>query len=225
MAKSKEKLKARQLRRVGQSIKEIAEVLKVSVGSVSGWCKDIILSDDQIKNLQLRVTDPYYGKKAEYFYKKSKEFAEKVDNLKIQGINAIGGLSKREVFLIGVALYWGEGFKKDCQVGFANIDARLIKFFIFWLEKCFSIDKDDLIVRVTANNAYKSKIHDLEEYWSKEIRIPKEQFSKPFFQKTRWKKQCENSESYHGVLRVKVRRSVDLLRKIHGFIEGINNNI
>jgi len=51
------------------------------------------------------------------------------------------------------------------------------------------------------------------------------QFSKPFFQNTKWKKEYENKENYHGVLRIRVRRSIDLLRKIFGYIEGINLSI
>ena len=70
-----------------------------------------------------------------------------------------------------------------------------------------------------------SKIKELEKYWSKELKIPVDQFSKPFFQKTKWKKEYENKDNYHGVLRIRVRRSIDLLRKIFGYIEGINLSI
>lgn len=225
MAKSEIKLKARGLRREGESIKKIAKTLNVSIGSVSSWCRDILLSPEQIKKLQMRVTDPYYGKKAAYMEMKRKEFTEKVLKLKSQGIKEIGKLTKREIFLIGVALYWGEGFKKDSQVGFANTNVGMLKFFILWLNECFSLDKKDLIIRVTANSAYKNRSQDLEKYWSKELGIPLRQFSKPFFQESIWKKKYENENDYHGVLRIKVRRSIDLLRRIYGFIDGIALNI
>ena len=68
MAKFIQKIKAKNLRKSGKSIKEIAKELNISVGSVSNWCSDIVLSNDQIKKLQLRRTDPYYGKKE--FHKK-----------------------------------------------------------------------------------------------------------------------------------------------------------
>lgn len=44
MAKFKEKIKARELRHRGESIKDIARKLKVSKGSVSRWCRDIELT-------------------------------------------------------------------------------------------------------------------------------------------------------------------------------------
>jgi len=224
MAKSKEKLKTQSLRRRGSSIKEIAKLLNVSVGSVSTWCKNITLTTAQIKNLQKRRTDPFYGKKLDYYLKKKKEFEGKVNNLKRQGRKTVGQLTKRDIFLIGIALYWAEGFKKDHQVGFANIDPDMIKFFLSWLNQCFNINHQDLILRVTANISYIHQVKKLERYWSNELNIPINQFSKPFFQKTLWKKQYKNSNNYHGVLRIKVRRSVDLLRQIYGFIEGISSN-
>lgn len=225
MARSKEKLEARKLRRQGKSIKEIARDLNVSVSSVSGWCKDIILSTEQIRNLQQRVTDPYYGRKLEYLKNKAKEFNEKVNKLKTLGKEEVGVLSKREIFLIGIALYWAEGFKKDCQVGFTNTDVRMIKIFLVWLEECLGVSRSNLIIRVTANYQYEDKISELEQYWSRELLLPIKQFSKPYFQRTQWNKQYENPSDYHGVLRIKVRKSVDILRKIYGYIEGIAEHV
>jgi len=222
MAKSKEKFRAKTLRKEGKSIKEIAKLLIVSVSSVSAWCRDILLTEEQINKLQERIKDPGYGNKTKYLLKKRREFEELVANLKLQGIKKIGQLTQRDIFLIGVALYWGEGFKKDHQVGLATSDKNIARFFIYWLKKCFNIEKNDLIVRVTANISYKKKIKNLENFWAKELNIFISQFSKPFFQKTKWKKEYENKNQYHGVIRIKVRRSVNLLRKIYGFIEGVS---
>jgi DNA invertase Pin-like site-specific DNA recombinase len=51
MAKTKERNKARRMRAMGESIKDIARILDVSVSSVSIWCRDIKLNDLQIKRL------------------------------------------------------------------------------------------------------------------------------------------------------------------------------
>ncbi len=225
MAKSKEKIKARKLRKKGESIKKIANLLHVSVSTASLWCRDVELTDKQIGNLRRRQTDPFYGKRLDYYLKKKKEFNLKLLNLKNEGIESIGSLSKREIFLIGVALYWGEGFKKDSLAGLATLDINIAKFFIFWLNKSFGITTKDLILRITANISYVNKINELSKYWARELKIPESQFSKPFFQNTKWKKEYENKDNYHGVLRIRVRRSIDLLRKIFGYIEGINSNI
>ncbi|MEK7177485.1 MAG: hypothetical protein AAB705_01510 [Patescibacteria group bacterium] len=225
MAKSKEKIKARKLRKKGESIKNIAHLVNVSVSTASLWCRDVELTSSQIENLRKRQTDPFYGKRLDYYLKKKNEFSLKLLNLKNEGIKSIGKLTKREIFLIGIALYWGEGFKKDSLVGLATLDIKIAKFFIFWLNKSFNIKSKDLLLRVTANISYKSKIKELERYWSRELKIPVSQFSKPFFQNTKWKKEYENKDNYHGVLRIRARRSIDLLRKIFGYIEGISLSV
>lgn len=225
MAKSKEKLTARELRRKGKSIKEIAKLLNVSVGSVSFWCKDIKLTPEQIKTLEQRKTGLNYEKRMKYVEQKKIEFDKKVREIKQSGIKEIGKLTKREIFLIGIALYWGEGFKKDHLVGLASSDINIAKFFIHWLNKCFNILPKDLILRVTANISYKNHINRLESYWSKELNIPLSNFSKPYFQHSVWKKEYENKDNYHGVIRIKVRKSINLLRTIFGYIDGIVLNI
>lgn len=221
MAKSEEKLLARKLRREGESIKVIAKKLLVSVGSVSTWVRDIELSEKQIKNLQKRSTDALFGRKREYLDRLKKEHEEKVNKLLDLGIQKIGKLSKRELFLIGVALYWGEGFKKDSLVGFATSDPEMAKVFIAWMKRCFGTNEKNLILRVTANESYRQNIDAIENFWSHELKINKTFFSKPFYQKTKWKKEYENKDDYHGVLRIRVRKSIDILRTIKGSIKGV----
>ena len=216
-------LQARQLRKMGESIKVIAKKLSVSVSSVSVWCRDIELSKEQVENLKKRMTDPFYGRKWTYIIERKKLFDEKVRQLKEQGKKEVGHLSKRDIFIAGIALYWGEGFKKDHLVGLATSDPGAARFFIRWLYKSFGIIKEKLVVRVTANISHKKRIHAIEQYWAKSLNISQEQFSKAYFQKTKWKKEYENKDEYHGVIRIKVRKSVNLLRKIFGYLDSLSN--
>ncbi|MBI2641647.1 response regulator transcription factor [Candidatus Roizmanbacteria bacterium] len=107
MAKSQKKLVARKQRREGKSIKEIAKNLDVSPGSVSVWVRDIFLTENQIKNLQKRRTDAYFGKKAEYIKKRLKRTENKINILRNKGIKEVGRLTKREIFLTN--------FKGNCE--------------------------------------------------------------------------------------------------------------
>ena len=225
MARSLEKIEAIKLRKQGLSIKFIAKKINVSVSSVSTWVRDVVLTKDQFDKLAENARNPYYGNRLKYINKIKKLTNQKIDRLKKEGIKDVGSLSKRELFLVGVALYWGEGFKKDSLVGVATLDMNIAKFFIYWLNKSFNITSKDLLLRVTANISYKNKVNKLTRYWSKELKIPIGQFSKPFFQNTVWKKEYKNKNDYHGVLRIRVRRSINLLRKYFGYIEGINLNI
>lgn len=221
MAKSAQKIDARSLRKEGLSIKTIAKKLNVSVGSISVWTRDIELADEQKARLEKNSHDPYFGKRLDYINLVKRRTNEKIDRLRKEGIREVGALSERELFLVGIALYWSEGFKKDSQVGFANSDPEMINLFIKWLFECFGYNYNDLSVRVTLNISHKDRIEEIEKYWSNIVNIPLVNFRKPFFQNVVWKKVYENPNNYYGLLRVKVLKSKDFLRKIAGLIDGL----
>lgn len=225
MAKSQLRIKARNLRKKGLGIKTIAHKLHVSSSTASLWCRDIELTQDQIKELERRQHDPFYGKRLAYAKKQQQTRLHKIQKFKNEGIKKIGVLSKRELFTSGVSLYWAEGFKKDNQVGFANLDPTMILFFVSWLERCCGVRKEDLKLRIGVNESYRGKIRSIHSYWKNILDVNDKQFQKPFFQKVQWKKQYDHPEEYHGVLRIRVAKSTDLLRKIHGWIEGLKKNI
>lgn len=225
MAKSLQKLQAVEARISGKSIKEIAKELSVSVASVSTWCRHIRLTQKQLLVLKNRITDPYYGNKTDYLNRIKAKTDKMTESLKESGIKEVGTLSNREVFLLGIALYWGEGFKKDHQVGFATSDVRMAKFFIYWLSTCFSIKREDLILRVTLNQAYANRHTVIEQYWSDELKVPLTNFRRVTYQKTIWKKSYKHEDGYKGVIRIRVRKSMNFLRKIFGYIEGVVINI
>ena len=224
MSKSIQHLKAVKLRKEGKSIKEIAKKLSVSPGSVSVWCRHIHLTKSQIKILEKRTKDPFYGNRSKYLISIKQAKNLKIQRLMDKGINEVGKITKRELFLIGIALYWAEGFKKDKQAGFANSDPKMIKTYIKWLKDCFGYKNEDLLPRITINVSHNYRANEIQNYWSTIINVPAENFGKPFYQKTIWKKTYENPNEYYGVLRTKVRKSLDFLRKIHGYIEGLKQN-
>lgn len=224
MAKSKLRVQAREMRREGLGVKTIANKLKISSSTASLWCRDIELTEAQIIQLSKNSRDPYFGKRRAYLEKTQEQHRQKLLSLRNKGIAEVGKLNEREIFITGVALYWAEGFKKDKQVGFANSDPYMIQLFIRWIHESCGVSTGELRLRVGANEQYKDKIKDLEKYWSKTIGISLRQFQKPFFQKVQWKKVYDNPREYHGVLRVRVTKSVDLLRTINGQIDGLRTN-
>ena len=82
MAKSGLKIKARELRSGGESIKVIAKTLSVSPSTVSYWCKDVKLSDGQIRELERRAHDPRYGKRLANSLKQQNIRIEKTNRLR-----------------------------------------------------------------------------------------------------------------------------------------------
>lgn len=78
----------------------------------------------------------------------------------------------------GVALYAGEGAKRDHAVNFANSDAEMIRFFCSWFRRFFEIDEARLRVRVYLHEGL--DIDAAHRFWSEITGIPVEQFGKPY---------------------------------------------
>lgn len=224
MAKSKLRQEAQKLRSDGLGIKTIAYQLGVSSSTASLWCRDIKLTPEQIKELERRARDPFYGRRLQNVIRQKEKRLKKIRELKEAGIKEVAKLRSREFFLIGVALYWAEGFKKDHRLGFANSDPSMVKFFLDWLIENCHVPKDSIRLRVGLNISHKNRVEEVEKYWSNLTKIPLIQFQKPFFQKFIWKKEFPRPEEYFGVLRIRANKQLDLFRKIHGWIEGLKVN-
>lgn len=224
MAKSQLRLQARALREEGLGIKLIASKLGVSSSTASLWCRDIVLSTEQMKLLQRNAHNPYYGKRGEYLQKLKQAKEQKIKELFKKGVEEVAKLTPRELFIAGIALYWAEGFKKDSLMGFSNSDPEMIRFMVRWLNEVCGIRIEKLRFRLSLNESYKDRSKYVQEFWENLLGVKDKQFQKTFFQKVKWQKIYDNPGDYHGVLRIRVPRSIDLLRKMHGQIEGLRKN-
>lgn len=214
------------LRKLGYSISEISKKLKVSKSTTSLWCRQIVLTEKQKELLEVRT-----GRKLIKFFrivanqKKERDIAkQKIISLSKRELQK---LSTREIFIAGVALYWAEGFKHtaESRIGFCNSDPQMIKFMMLFLKRCMGVESEDISPRLTLNIAFKNKTEIIQKYWSKYLGIPEGQFTKPFYQKVKQIKVYENSNtSYHGVLRIHVKKSSNLLLRMRGYLEGLKNN-
>ena len=214
--------KVRYLRQKGFSLGQIFQNTGVPRTTIRTWIDDIVLSGNQVLTLRDRVQKALQkGRiRSQKIQREKKEKNEK--KLMKIGINEIGKLSPRDFLIAGVSLYWAEGFKNrhEHRLGFCNSDPAMVKFYIHWLEKYLGIDKNELVARLTLNYLYKDKVNETQNYWVKTVGVPLNQFTKPFFQTSKWKKQY-NTINYHGVLRIHVRESLDCLLKMKGWIEGL----
>ena len=100
----------------------------------------------------------------------------------------------------------------------------MIKFILHWFREIFNVCGEDFILRVSVNKQHERRIGDIERWWSKQTGIPLSQFSKSSLIKVQVKKFYANADIHMGTLRVKVRRGIDLRRRILGGIEGLKNN-
>jgi hypothetical protein len=124
--------------------------------------------------------------------------------------------------MLGLGLYWGEGYKKgSTELGFTNIDPKVITFYIKWLKQCFGIEKDRFILRVSINATHRQREKEVLQYWSRLLGVPLTQFSKTSFVKTKQKRVYANAKTHYGTLRIKARRGSVIRERILATLQTI----
>lgn len=224
MAKFRERIEARRLRFDGESIKNIAKKLDVSKSSASLWCRDIKLSEAQIKELAKKENSGAYKGRLIAAENRRKERLQRVEIFGNIGKNKIGRLTEREIFLLGVALYWAEGSKKDRRVTLINSDPKIIQLWIHWLRKFGGLKTRDLKCTVGINEMHEKRLSSVIRYWSKITRISKKQFAKSSLKRVRNKKIYANYWQHYGSLTIEARKGANLNYEILGMIEGIRSH-
>ena len=222
MAKIKERELAIEYRRSGLSIGDIAARLCVSKSTVSGWCRDIPLSVQAIERIAKASKTKSTEALLRYAENQRSARQQAIETDKKAGANALGELNDRDVYCIGLGLYWGEGYKTGSQeFGFTNSDPAVIKFYLEWLRKVFSIERDQLICRVSINETHAKRITVVEQYWSDVTGVPLSCFTKSSLIKTASKKIYKNKDDHMGTLRIKVRKGTSMRRQVLGAIDAV----
>ena len=224
--KTAQKLQAIELRKKGFSYSEILDKVHVSPASLSLWLHKIELSQKQ----KLRLIE-----KSIVSRKKGSGILKKYRILKSQKIfkeatSEIKKISKRDLALIGTTLYWAEGNKQkehnpSVEAIFSNSDPKMIQIYLAWLKRCLKIDNTKLVFEIYIHETYKKSEKELRSYWSKTTGFPVDVFRKIYFKKNKVHSYRKNrGDGYFGVLRIRIRKSTDLNRKITGWIDGIYLN-
>ena len=162
-----EQQRARELRAQTWTLGDIATELGVSKSSVSLWVRDVeFVPSPRRRTRPPRVSSLHHRK------------LDEIEKMDAAAIGMIGRMNDRELQLVGTALYLGEGFKRDGQVGMANTDPSVLRLFITWLRRCYSIDESRLRVRLYLHEGL--DLESAEQFWSVLLRIPRTQFRAPY---------------------------------------------
>ena len=207
--------RVRFLRRRGYSLPEISNEVGVSKTSVLRFIKDVQILPEYLSE--------WVGKRGG---------SKKIKLLKLKkalnkGESIVRRLTDKEQLLILCALYWAEGNKQkehnpSTEVVFSNSDPSMIKLYLKWLEKCLGVQQDRLVFEIYIHRSHHKTIKDLTGFWSEVTGFPVSKFDRVYFKKNKIHSFRKNrGPNYSGVLRIWVRRSTDLNRKIQGWTQGI----
>ena len=204
------------LRRLGLTYGEIRELIPVPKATLSYWCRDIRLTDEQVEAIRERVTDRRTGIPVDTQWRRR------------EAVQSIRGDARKEVPLLladprwtaGTVLYWAEGAKTKSQLAMANSDPEVLKIFVAWTRLYHNPDAEfTLALHLHEGNDEPAA----RRYWSSQLELPHAKFTKTFI-KQRGTGHRKNRLAW-GVCRVVVRRSGDFHVRTMAWIEALRGQL
>ncbi|MFB9350413.1 helix-turn-helix domain-containing protein [Streptomyces heliomycini] len=217
-AKDGLRAKARELRLQGWTYDRIQAELGCSRSSVSLWVRDLP------KPERKRTPEEAAAIARRGWEAKLRIRDEERQRAKEAAKQAVGNLSPRELFLVGVGLYWAEGSKdkpydRRENVTFVNSDPDMIKVFLAWLD-LLGVERERL--RFTVMIHENADVAGAERYWAELVHADRNAFNKTTLKRHNPKTVRKNvGDSYRSCLVIKVLKGADLYRRIEGSWYGI----
>lgn len=221
--KVQEKEQAIKLRKQGKTYNEILKVVPVAKSTLSLWLREVGLSKTQKQRISAkrRAAQMRGGERR-------REIRLEEENAMLErALREIDIITERDLFLIGVALYWAEGAKRNADkpgvlIDFGNSDPEIIKLFISWLRKFAGVKNEDLVLRLHLHINHKYRESEVKKIWTNKLNEPQDLFGKTIYKKHSPKTvRHKTGEEYIGLVSVRVRKSTSLNRRIMGLIYAI----
>jgi len=220
--KLRERQQARELRKKGYSMLEIAEVLHVAKSSISNWVRDLDLSQDFKNRL---------AEKGHRFEVVQKRRLSRLNNEEIKrtatidrASNEISSISKSELMFIGLALYWGEGRKGRRTVSVSNSDPLLIQTMMKFFREICNVPENKFRGHIHIHSHLDTEV--AEKYWSNVSNIPRSQFFKTYRKPSigSFGKMRQLDKLPHGTFDVYVN-DTQLSLRIAGWLKGMRTAV
>ena len=208
MVKLSEKIKVLSLRKEGKSYSQIKSVVNVSKSTLSRWLENHPLSKERIRTLQAFSEQRIEHFRETMVAKRELRLKKVYDKEKKKW----PPLSKRELFLAGLFLYWGEGTKAHRgELTVSNTDPKVIKFSLYWFIRILKVPKNKIKILVHLYKDMDVKKELL--FWSELTKIPLSQFRKPYIKKTSLKSINYKGTFGHGTCNIRIA-DTRLLEKV-----------
>ena len=215
------KSEAIELRKNGYTYSEILKQIPVSKSTLSLWLRSVSLSRRQFQ----RITKKKLAAQQRGGDARKREKLERSERIISAAVNEIQAISMRELWLIGIALYWAEGSKEKSSRGhqtvFTNSDPKMVKIFIKWVNECLGLSPNQVIIELYLHQMYQDSLTTHLEFWNQILGMQYNMPKKVYFKKNKLSSKRHINVDYHGQLRIVIRNSTDLNRKIKGWTDGI----
>jgi len=217
-----DKKEAISLRKKGKSYNEIAKILGTPKSTLSLWLKDIKMSAKIEKRFWSKVRKRWAEHIVSFSKQRAVEAKERANNIQLSAAKEIGKLTKRELFLIGIALYWAEGNKRNkWSIRFVNSDPAMIKLMMRFFREICRIDEEKFNARIHLHpNIKENKAINL---WSKITGISKKRFAPSQTQISKSSQRKRNPHQLpYGTLHIEIH-NVNMTNRVKGWILGMSS--
>ncbi len=226
------KKEALKLRLKGHSYNEINLELGIPKSTLSGWFKDTILSKKAQERLSKRIKagSKHLIKRNKMQTHLARQRARKVQ---ADAFKDIKKFTKRELLLVGTALYWGEGYKRlairdgreltSHPVSFSNSDHEMIKVYILFLTRVLEVGMEDIHARLRIYPHMNE--NTVREFWIGETPLKESNFLKSSYQvSSASKRVLPYNRLPNGTISIQVNNT-EKFHKILGWIKGMKESI
>lgn len=217
------------LRLSGRSYSEIRRSLGVPKSTLSGWFSDLQLSE----HLRNRIIARAHKKSVAALLRRNKMQTTIAVKRKSEIINTarqeIHSLTKDNIFFIGAALYWAEGYKRpqvrngreltSHSVSFTNSDPGIVLLFLRFLREVCEVPNEKIKADIRIYQHLNTD--ETLKYWAKITKVQQDNFGKVYYgvSKSSLGKRPYNRLPF-GTIQIRVNNT-KLFHRIMGWIEGL----
>ena len=181
--------KARTLRLKGYSYNEINKKIGVAKSTLWSWFSDVKLPQKAINRLKSRVAQGTLNGLVKRNKNQTVLAKRRTKTIRIIAKKEIGDLSENDLRLVGISLYWAEGYKRlkkikgreitSHVIGFTNSDPAMVFAFILFLKNILKISENRIFIET---RFFKHMIaEEVIRFWIKTTKLPRSQFYKPMY--------------------------------------------
>lgn len=177
----KDKEKAIELRHQNKSYKSISRELNIPLGTIAGWFKNELWSQDIRDQLGQKASLAFPEKLRRIIAANKKRWADIHEAYRQEAVKEFPKLKNNPLFLAGIMLYWGEGNKgpKGSQVKLANTDPAMIKIFYAFLKDVIAVPTEKICIWLLL---YPDLLDNVQKnFWSKATGVPLSQFKNSIY--------------------------------------------
>ncbi len=195
----------------------------ISKSTLSDWLKEVPYTPNE------ETIERIGFGKLKSAQKKSLDRIENIEKMKSLAVKDIGKLSKRDLFMLGLGLYWGEGNKKYDHTRIVNSDPDIILSSIKWFKEICGLSNKNFTISLSLYPD--SNIAECLNFWSKKTGIPLENFRKTQVDRRKNKTATKRGKLPYGTAHLHViangekKFGVELHRRIIGWIEAVSKQI